>query len=219
MPAETDQPPPPTSSRPVGVLVVTGLLSAALGALLVLAVHNKQATAWEHLWSAAIARTSQIDLSQPAVVNRIQQLKRLETVSYNMEKIVSGQREGKLLPDFMVGDRLLLVAHGEVIAGVDFSQLQAADVSVHGKEVRLHLPESRVLLTRLDNQSTRVYSRETGLFVAVDPNLETEVRQSAERRLLESALDDGILNIARQNAQTALTGVLTGLGFTKVDFD
>jgi len=219
MPVQTDQLPPPTSSRPVGVLVLAGLLGAVLGALLVVAAQKKQETGWEHFWSALTARTSRIDLSPPAVVNRIQQLQRLETVSYNMEKIVSGQREGKLLPDFLVGDRLLLVAHGEVVAGMDVSQLQPADVSITGKEVRLHLPESRVFLTRLDNQSTRVYSRETGLLVPVDPTLETEVRQTAERQLLESAIEGGILNVARQNAQTTLTGLLAGLGFTKVEFN
>ncbi len=170
-------------------------------------------------WSAVTGRTLSIDVSQPTVVNRIQQLQRLETVVYTMDKVVSGARENPIFPDFLAGDRLLLLVHGEVVAGIDFSTLKPADVRVEGRRVHLHLPAAQVFSTRLDSARTRVYSRQTGLLVPTDPNLETQVRQEAERRLQAAALADGILKTAQQNATSTITSLLQGLGFEQIDLD
>ncbi len=170
-------------------------------------------------WSAVTGRTLSIDVSQPTVVNRIQQLQRLETVVYTMDKVVSGAKENPIFPDFLAGDRLLLLVHGDVVAGIDFSTLKPGDVRVEAKQVHLHLPAAQVFSTRLDSARTRVYSRQTGLLVPTDPNLETQVRQEAERQLLAAALADGILRTAQQNATSTVTSLLRGLGFEKIDLD
>jgi hypothetical protein len=173
---------------------------------------------WSRIRSSLFGAT-QFDFIQPAVVNRIQQLQRLETVAYSMDKIVSGEHSSPYLPDFLAADRLLLVVHGEVVAGIDFANLQAADVQVHGRRVYLHLPDAEVLTTRLDSDRTRVYSRQTGWLVPTDQNLETEVRQEAERQVHDAAIADGILKAAQQNARTTLTSMLQALGFTDVRVD
>jgi uncharacterized protein DUF4230 len=159
-----------------------------------------------------------IQADQPTVVRQIQQLQRLETVRYTMDKIISGERDEPYIPKFLVSDRLLLVVHGEVIGGVDLSKLQASDVTVHGRKAVVHLPAAEILVTRLDSAKTRVYSRDTGLFSSPDPNLETEVRAEAEKQLLQAAQQDGILTTAEENAHTALTTILKGLGFEQVEF-
>ncbi|HEY1468410.1 MAG TPA: DUF4230 domain-containing protein [Candidatus Acidoferrum sp.] len=159
-----------------------------------------------------------IHVDQPTVVRQIQQLQRLETVSFTMDKIISGERDSPYLPKFLVSDRLLLVVHGEVIGGVDFSKLQPADVVVQGQSISLRLPQAQILVTRLDNAQTRVYSRDTGLFSSPDPNLESEVRQEAERQLQEAAVQGDILKTADGNARSTISSLLQGLGFKKVDF-
>ncbi len=176
-------------------------------------------SALSRMFSAVTGRTLTIDVSQPTVVDRIQKLQRLETVIYTMDKVVTGAKENPLLPDFLTGDRLLMLVHGEVVAGIDFSNLKPDDVKVNGKQVRLHLPAAQVFATRLDSAKTRVYSRQTGLLVSSDPNLETQVRQEAERQLQEAALADGILHTAQLNATSTINSLLQGLGFEKVDFE
>ncbi len=172
-----------------------------------------------HVWSAVTGRTLSIDVSQPTVVDRIQRLQRLETVVYTMDKLVTGAKENPVFPDFLAGDRLLMLVHGEVVAGIDFTDLKPGDVRVNGKQIRLHLPAAQVFRTRIDSAKTRVYSRQTGLLVSTDPNLETQVRQEAERQLQEAALADGILRTAQQNAASTISSLLQGLGFEKVDLD
>ena len=158
-----------------------------------------------------------IDISQPTVIQHIQQLQRLETVVYSMEKIVTGSQESRFLPRLLSGDRLLLIVHGEVTAGVDLAALDASQLKVDGTTVHLNLPEAAIFSTRIDNARTRVYARETGLFSTPDPQLESAVRREAERQLTQAALDGGILKSAAANARTTLTSLLMGLGFETVN--
>ena len=172
---------------------------------------------WSRVTGFLTARGTSFHLEAPSVVEKIRQLNRLETVEYSVDKIVEGERESILWPDFLAGDKIILVAHGEVIAGVDLGQLKAGDVSVSGDTVRVRLPAAQVLTTRIDNQSTRVYSRSTGLLVNADPNLESEVRGKAEQQIAQAAISEGILDKARQNAKGSVAALLSGLGFRQVD--
>jgi Protein of unknown function (DUF4230) len=209
------------SRVPVGFALILGLflgvLAGSIGWLLISRASGPGLLS--HVWSAAIGRTLRIDVSQPTVVDRIQRLQQLETVVYTMDKVVTGAKENPIFPDFLAGDRLLMLVHGEVVAGIDFSSLKAGDVSVDGKQIRLHLPAAQVFRTRIDSAKTRVYSRQTGLLVPTDPNLETQVRQEAERQLQEAALADGVLRTAQQNADATIRSLLQGLGFEKIDFE
>jgi Protein of unknown function (DUF4230) len=172
-------------------------------------------------WSSFISRLtgsgSTFNVTSPTVVEKIRQLSRLETVEYTLDKIVEGDRNNPYLPDFLTGDKLLLIAHGEVIAGVDLTELKAGDVVVKGESVSMHLPAPKILTTRIDNGRTRVYSRATGLLVPADRDLESKVRLIAEQQITQAAIDDGILTKAKQNAQTSVTALLYGLGFHTVD--
>src|ERR1700719_947897 len=178
--ASPHSPKPSRSSAAVVSALVIGLFLGVLcvGSIAWLMLSRSSGRALlSHMWSAVTGRTLGIDVSQPTVVDRIQRLQRLETVIYTMDKLVTGARENPIFPDFLAGDRLLMMVHGEVVAGIDFSNLKPGDVRVDGRQVRLHLPSSQVFSTRIDSAKTRVYSRQTGLLVPTDPNLETQVRQ------------------------------------------
>jgi hypothetical protein len=170
-----------------------------------------------HLMGVLRGGRTQFNVDQPTVVHQIQQLQRLETVNYTMDKIISGEHANAYLPKFLAGDRLLLVVHGEVVGGINLANLQSSDVLIQEQKVSIHLPAAEVLSTRIDNARTRVYSRDTGLFSFPDPNLESEVREEAERQLLRAAVQDGILKIAADNARVTISGMLKGLGFHEVD--
>jgi len=213
---------PLRSRAPVVFALVIGLLLgvAAIGSLgWLMLSRNSGRELLSHLLSAVTGKTISIDVSRPNVVDRIQRLQRLETVVYTMDKLVTGAKENPLLPNFLTGDRLLMMVHGEVVAGIDFSSLKPDDVKVDGKQIHLHLPAAQVFSTRLDSGKTRVYSRQTGVLVPTDPNLETQVRQEAERQMQGAALADGILGTAQQNAASTIRSLLQGLGFEKIDFD
>src|ERR1700681_4196585 len=129
------------SSAAVVFALVIGLILGvgAIGSLgWLMLSRNSGRELLSHLLPAATGRPIRIDVSQPTGVDRIQRLQRLETVVYTMDKLVTGAKENPLLPDFLTGDRLLMMVHGEVVAGIDFSNLKADDVKVDGKHVHLH---------------------------------------------------------------------------------
>jgi hypothetical protein len=136
---------------------------------------------------------------------------------YLLGLIISGERNNPYFPQPLAGERLLLIVHGEVIAGVNLADLNPRDVNIIGRDISLRLPKAEIFNTRIDNAKTRVYSRDTGIFSIPDPNLETKVRQEAERQLHDAAVKDGILKTADENARQTLTTLLTGLGFTKIE--
>ncbi|MGA3298938.1 MAG: DUF4230 domain-containing protein [Candidatus Acidiferrales bacterium] len=200
----------------------SGLLGILLGVLLTIgviggAVWLSTGVGLLHLLGLFRSGQTSINVSQPTVVRQIQQLQRLETVTYTMDKIISGERDNPYLPKFLAGDRLLLVVHGQVIGGVDLAKVQPADVIVRGSSITFHVPQAEIFSTLIDNARTRVYSRDTGLFTSPDPNLESEVRAEAERQLQQAALQDGILKTADQNARSTLASMLKGFGFSQVE--
>ncbi len=150
------------------------------------------------------------------VVLQVRALARLETTQYTIEKVVTAETgQGALAPLF--GDRLLFVAHGEVIAGVDLSKLAERDVIVSSDgQVTLILPAAEVFVATLDNEKSYVYDRQTGVFTHGDIHLESQARQVAEQEIERAALEDGILNTAQTNAQAFIERLLTSLRFKSV---
>ncbi|MFY9747065.1 MAG: DUF4230 domain-containing protein [Acidobacteriaceae bacterium] len=204
-------------TRPLSAIFLTLGLGAVLGAaILTLFLHEAKRGLWDRVASVLSGRTLRIDTSQPTVVMQVRRLSRLESVAFTMDKMVSGDREGRVLPAFLTGDRILLEVHGEAVAGVDLGQLSSADVRVDGHAVDVHLPPAQVFTVALDDQKTHVYSRTTGLLVPVDPSLESEVREQAVENLRQSALAAGILATAHRNACSTVTKLLLGLGIEQV---
>jgi hypothetical protein len=150
------------------------------------------------------------------VVRQIRSLARLETAQYTLEKVIRAEvGQGALGPLF--GDRLLFVAHGDVIAGVDLSQLQPGDVIVSPEgRVTIILPAAEVFVVALNNDKSYVYDRQTGLLTQGDINLETLARQAAEDEIRAGAVEDGILNLAQSNAGNFVEKFLWSLGFREV---
>ncbi len=161
--------------------------------------------------------TTRIAPSGPTVLEQVQRLNRLESCRYNGQAIVRGDSSGAL-PAWLVGDQILFVAHGEVVAGVDLSKLQSDSVKVEDKRVSIQLPAAEILSTHLDNRQSEVFERRTGIFSQPEKDLETKVRAEAEEQIQQAALSQGILDTATQNARDALRSQMLQLGFQEIHF-
>jgi len=151
------------------------------------------------------------------IIHEVQALARLETIRYTVEKVITAEtNQGSLAALF--GDRLLFVAHGYVIAGIDMGKIKAEDLQLDGEILNVRLPAAEVLVATLDNDKSYVYDRQTGLFTQGDPNLESQARQVAEQEILKAAIADGILDNAATNAQTYLRWFFETLGYKQVNF-
>lgn len=151
------------------------------------------------------------------IINQIRPLARLETIEYTVEKVITAEI-GQTALKSLFGDRLLFVGHGYVIAGIDLGKLRSDDIKLEDGMLIVALPESEIFVATLDNDQSYVYDRETGLLTHGDINLETAARQEAEDQILKAAIEDGILDRARENAETYLRSLLISLGYTQVNF-
>ena len=151
------------------------------------------------------------------LVTRVRELSRLETASMRVIHVGTLTQSYGVVPDVLGGDKITLLATGDVIAGVDLSQLTVHD-AVRGREgtITLRLPPAQILVTRVDNNATRVLARDTGLMRRADPSLETRARQYAESMIRAEALRKGILTLADENAAKKLAAFLHTLGFERV---
>jgi len=154
------------------------------------------------------------------LILRVRALSRLETIRYSMETIIEGGSDpGGFLSFLGIGrEKLVLIARGQVMAGVDFSRMEADDIVVKGQKVTLYLPPAEILVSKLDNERTGVYEYEKGIFTRRDVQLESELRARAEEELVRRAMEDGILTQAEANAKAYLLLLLHSLGFTEVEF-
>ncbi len=170
--------------------------------------------------SANAMRTQVADVLHPTptiipnpvtIINDVRSLARLE-------KIITADSGQEVLTK-LFGDRLLFVAHGVVIAGIDLNQLEVEDLDMRNGVLTVTLPDAEVFIATLDNDKSYVYDRQTGLFTKGEVDLETLARQAAEEEILNAALEDGILEQARLNAEVYLERFLDALGFENVVFE
>lgn len=151
-------------------------------------------------------------------INEIRAIARLETIQYSIEKVIAAE-VGQGAFGFAFGDKLLFVAHGVVIAGIDMEKLQPGDMRLENGVLYVKLPPTEIFIATLDNEKSYVYDRETGLLTKGSINLETLARQSAEDEIRKAALEDGILTQGQTNAENYLLKFFTALGYKTVLFE
>lgn len=147
------------------------------------------------------------------LLQQAQSLNELVTVKYVLERVV-------VLEDvkWYGENRVLLLAHGVVKAGVDLGRLQPADLTVRSNRISIKLPPARIFDVYLDDQRTQVIERTTGLLRAFDKDLEQNVRRNAVDDLQRAARRGGILKDADLQAREQLGRLFRGAGFAEVEF-
>jgi hypothetical protein len=207
----------------IGVLVI--LIATAVGGMLIIQRTTQRVIQpVSDMTSSLSTQVAQILHPTPTIlpdpvtiVNQIRPLARLETIQYTVEKVITAEVGQNVLAR-LIGDKLLFVGHGYVIAGIDLSKIQSQDITFEDGILIVQLPKAEVFVATLDNDKSYVYDRETGMLTHGDINLETTARQAAEDQIMQAALDDGILEQAQKNAESYLESLLKELGYSQVMF-
>jgi hypothetical protein len=156
----------------------------------------------------------------PNVVVALRELARLEGMIVHIERVIDLRERQSVLFDLLgAEDAILLVAGGEVTAGVDLRALteRAVEADLEAKRARITLPRASIFSRRIDNDRTYVHTRSTDLFARRREDLETRARQEAERMLERAALEAGILEKAEASVQRTVEGLLASLGFEEIE--
>jgi Protein of unknown function (DUF4230) len=159
-------------------------------------------------------------INSAAILEQVKGLSQLVTVKYVLQKVVGREEpaDSPLGQMFSGMNRVILIAHGVIKAGVDFERLTPGDLSVSDKRVSIRLPPAQILDAYLDDQQTQVVERTTGLFRPFDKQLEQTVRAMAVDDLRRAARAQGILKDADERAREQLKNLFQQLGFSEVEF-
>jgi len=154
------------------------------------------------------------------VVEQVQTLSDLVTVKYVLEKVVIlDSPPTSALGQFVEGNnRVLLLAHGIVKAGIDLKRLKPEDVLISGRKITLRLPPPQITDAYLDERQTQVIDWQRGFLRTFDKDLEQTARQNAVDDLSRGSRTDGILNDAGERARLELALFLHQAGFEQVEF-
>jgi len=155
-----------------------------------------------------------------AVVREVQALSDLVTVKYVVEKVIVLESPPQsALGQFVQGNnRVLMLAHGTVKAGIDLKRLRPEDVQVSGTAIRIHLPPPLITDAYLDERETKVIDWQKGFLRDYDKDLEQAARQNAVDDIRRAARVDGILGEASLRARLELAAFLGQAGYQHVEF-
>jgi hypothetical protein len=166
------------------------------------------------------------DRSQPALLQSLQRLDEYHAARANLQQVVDIERDTKHVPSFIKGERVVIVASGDVDATVDFRRLgpEAVRASWERREVVITLPAARVGRARLDLGRTRVVEHDRGVLDRAgdalgdgSANGQRELLLVAQRKLDAAArADRDLLPTAERNTARMLRRLALGLGYQRV---
>lgn len=157
-------------------------------------------------------------LTTDGVISKIQSLNRLQTVVYNVDTVITAQKQGNWYTLWQDEQKGLFVAHGRVQAGIDLNQLKPENITVTPlaenadtpkQSVTITLPPAQVFETYLDN--IEVYDIQTGVFgiMDVDPEIFKKAQESGKVQVLKTACKSDMLKLATDNAQKQVSALFS----------
>ena len=149
-------------------------------------------------------------LSSITVENQLQQISQLATIRYSYTNM--GQFEnsnefyGIKLP--FTTKSFIVAYDGTITAGVDLTQ---AKVTVTDQKVTIALPAPQILSHEVDPNSLEVFDETTSIFNPITIEDYTGFQADQQGVMEEKAIQRGLLTQAKDQAETAIGGLITPL--------
>lgn len=138
------------------------------------------------------------------LLDRIQLLAQLTTTRYSYSNILTSERELPPILAGLYGERLIMVAVGEVNAGIDLNLLTEDRIQTIDNTLIIRLPEVQLQDCFFNEQESYVISRDTGFFARPIPDLDEQARLYALVQFRDRAIEDGILTDAQAQAEASV---------------
>jgi len=164
-------------------------------------------------------------LSEPKVdvrsllLKKIQESSELTTAAFTMQAVVPTEQDATLGGMVFGKTKLLYIAHGEVKAGVDLSQITAEQVQVTQDSIQIQLPLAQILDKKIDVNRSQVYDYNRGMLGLgpdVGPELQALAQQQALEKITMAACEEGVLQKASDRAKLVVTQLFNTAGYKSV---
>lgn len=154
--------------------------------------------------------------SPSGIVAAMQQMQELATVEYTLTKVVKASDDQTW---YKFGDRkILITCEAKVKAGIDFSAMDTRYISKNGKSISIQMPPPKIISINIPPEKISVAYQEVGFFrTNFNVAEQNELMKQAEKQIIAKSTQLGILEEAKKNTRTWLTGYLAKLGFEEID--
>lgn len=177
------------------------------------------------------AQKKEIDTTKTTIVMQLSAVSMLETATMHMQKIIAwkqwlddlfpGSTRDNALQNFLFEDSIQIDAHALITAwfdlthlGKDAIQIASSTAQTTGSRyISIVLPNPQIIHASLTKE-TAPFIRKRGILSAGDMTLETDMRNKTIDVMTQEAIDNGILDEAKKNAQKAIEKILVPLGYT-----
>jgi hypothetical protein len=195
---------------------ISGFLMAAGGLLLLLAaivlfmaVQKSQQIVSSVTQPLAKPQPTAAVSTAAVIVQQLRRVSDLTTAVSTIETVVDASQDRTLGPIPIGHTKMLYVAHGDVRAGVDLSQLGAKDITVNDHQLAIRLPPPTIQDKKVDVARSYVYNVENSFFAPPEPELQSRAERFALDKIVRAACEGGILDAANSHARLAVSALLT----------
>lgn len=153
-----------------------------------------------------------------SIMIRLRAVSKLETAEMQFAKTMAAEKEWQdffewttiddQIYDFLFQDKMVFNLEWRVVAWIDLEKIATWDIITNlDWSVSIKLPEAEILYVKIDSNDTP--DRQLWILAGWGyANMETEIREQAEKEMEAEAIENWILEAATKNAHDALAWLL-----------
>lgn len=151
-----------------------------------------------------------IQTTHNMVLKEMRVLGKLELANFAFRDVV----EQELVREYLPNPKAILIVQGEAIGCIDLTKISADDIASKDDTLIVHLPDPELCSYRIDHSKSKIYDTEYAFMN--EQSLMNEAYTRAEAKIKQSALEMGILDQTKKNAELVLKPLLENISGRKV---
>jgi Protein of unknown function (DUF4230) len=165
---------------------------------------------WEKAKSVSLFGSDQVSTTHHMVLKEMQSMGKIELAKFSFRDVV----EQHITRDFLPDPHAILIVQGEAIGCIDLTKISQSDIILLPDTLVLTLPEPEVCSHKIDHSQSKIYK--TDFAFRNEALLLDEAYKKAEDQMLASAIEAGIIDQTKANAQLVLAPLIAKLSGKKV---
>lgn len=139
------------------------------------------------------------------VLEKMQKLGNVELAKYTFRDVV----EQQLVRDYLPDPKAILIVQGEAIGCLNLQNITADDIATKGDTLIIRMPDPELCNYKIDHRKSKIYHTEYAFMN--EQLLLDEAYKRAEEQIYETALQSGILEQTKKNAELVLKPLFENL--------
>lgn len=165
---------------------------------------------WEKFKHFNPFEVKDIKTTHNMVLKEMSVLGKLELANFTFRDVV----EQELVRDYLPNPKAILIVQGEAIGCIDLTKITADDITTKDDTLIVHLPDPELCSYKIDHSKSKIYDTEYAFMN--EQLLMNEAYSRAESKIKQSALEMGILEQTKKNANLVLKPLLENISGKKI---